>query len=73
MKLKSANKNEVLSGDIMLVDEKKLKNASIEDILKELETITEELSNQMYPPSAARTTALYTYKKRLLEELKTRQ
>ena len=56
----------------MKADEQKLKNASIEDILKELNTIAEELSNQMYPPSWSRTKMLFAYRKMLLDELKTR-
>ena len=56
----------------MKANKEKLKNASIEDILKELSTIADELDNQMYPPSWSRTKMLFAYRETLLRELKLR-
>lgn len=57
----------------MLVNEEKLKNASVEDILKELKTIADELDDQMYPPSWSRSEGLFAYRRMLLKELEARK
>lgn len=57
----------------MKVNKEKLSNASTSDILQELSFIREELSNEMYPSSWARTEELLEYAGELYEELSTRE
>ena len=62
----------ILSGEIMYLDKEKLKNASIEDILKELIIIEEEFSSGTHHQYSSSKRSLRAYIERLFEELKTR-
>lgn len=53
----------------MRADSEKLKSAKDYEILQELETVREELGNDMYEPSWARTKELLQYEDDLLGEL----
>lgn len=56
----------------MKVDKTKLKSATKADLIKELNLIDEELSNDMYPVSWARYKELLEYKKEIQSELNNR-
>ena len=53
----------------MKADKAKLKNANDFEVLQELENVREELGNDMYKPSWARTKELLEYEDDLLAEL----
>lgn len=53
----------------MKADKSKLKEASIDEILQEIQLVTEELSDMMFPPSGARAKELLQYKQELFNEL----
>lgn len=56
----------------MKINEEKLRNASKAEIIKEINLVNDELSNEMHPASGYRCLLLYDYKKKLEEELKKR-
>lgn len=53
----------------MKADKEKLKNASDYELLQEIEAVREELGNDVWEPSWARTEELLEYEDDLLEEL----
>ena len=53
----------------MKADKGKLKNASDYELLQEIEAVREELGNDVWEPSWARTEELLEYEDGLLEEL----
>ena len=53
----------------MKADKTKLKNASDYELLREIDAVIEELGNDMYEPSWARTKELLEYEDDLVEEL----
>lgn len=57
----------------MKADKKKLKDADELDIVLDLSKIRDELSNEMWPPSWARTQELLEYASELFEELAARK
>lgn len=56
----------------MKINEEKLRNASKAEIIKEIDLVNDELSNEMHPASGYRCLLLYDYKEKLEEELKKR-
>lgn len=57
----------------MVIDNQKLKSATQADLIAELSSIDEELSNESQPVSWARCKELLEYKKTIQLELRTRQ
>lgn len=56
----------------MVIDNQKLKSAAQADLIAELSSIDEELSNESQPVSWVRCKELLEYKKAILLELRTR-
>ena len=57
----------------MKIDLQKLKKCDTITLIQEINKANEELSNQMHPPSGARTTDLLTYRNAIIDEIKLRQ
>lgn len=69
---KFGNKNKNLSGESMYLDKENLRNASVEDILKELKIVDEELFCVERSLPSSKSYALRVYSDRLLKEIITR-
>lgn len=68
----ASDKKTIRHGELMKADKNKLKNSTKADLIHEISLVNEELSNEMYPPSWARTKELLEYKDELIAELKIR-